>query len=301
MSDPCGANPCAGSAWPPLEVATPPSLVGQDQVFAYVHVDFLVRGGGRVSWDLRSSYTTPGPYQFQLQAASTWHPAAADWVNVGGPVENACLAYDPERRARGHIPTTHYRVVLTDAAGTHTSAAVPVGSRMGYQDWALAQELVRKYQLALDLGDGTAGWLYKRIRAGGRPASTDARIAFRDPWSGAITRDAQTVTFGTDFAGGYYAPIPFAVALDPSGTFEDIDPTQRGNIDDVALVQTGWCLAVPQLNSRDVFVSKGSDTRYALGKIEYLAMKRDVPLLAKIELHCVPTNDILYELVRPDV
>jgi hypothetical protein len=274
--------------------------LSHDRVFERVIVDYVVRGGARISWGLNPLFAEPRPHHFQLQVGETANPQADDWQDVGAPVENTFYAVDPGRRAHGVVSTVHYRVVLTTATGMHTSPPAAGFGLLSPRDWLYAREIIRKEELRASGGVATDGWLLKRRRHGPRQAPADAkdpRTMVRDPLTGAvIRRQNDPETLGTGFEGGYYRPMPFRVEFH-EGLIYDATSDSAGNVDEEATARTGRCLMIPQVNSRDVFIARGSDLRYAFGRIKIAIALRNVPLVGDpVELKQLPLADVLYNV-----
>ena len=82
-------------------------------------------------WSLVDTFLDPSPLQFTLQVGTTANQDADDWTDVGLPVVDQFVAFDPEQRVWGKTNWTHYRVRLVTSLGTYYS--LPTGG-MGTLD-----------------------------------------------------------------------------------------------------------------------------------------------------------------------
>lgn len=295
MADPCTFVVTETPAGPPARPADPS---GRTAAFAYVRVDHLVRGQTRVSWELRGDYATPAPHTFQLQGSPSGIAEGDDWIDVGAPLVDGVLAVDAAARNAGMEPTWHYRVKLTDASGTSYSWPVGCFGTLSAAEWARARELIRKERLLAGRLGGTRGWLLKRRRAGTGAASTPRVRAAIDPISRGIIRPTRPESRGTEVVGGYYAPVPLDVMLDPSASYPQAN-SERGTADDAATFNRGRFVTVPQVVSRDVFVEDGTDLRYFVHEVRHIAEIRGVPLLATAEFRRAAFSDPIYSIAVP--
>jgi hypothetical protein len=271
----------------------------RDLVFDRVEVDFLAKGGTRVTWSLFYQFAEPGPHSFRLQAGSTGAAGADDWADVGAPVVDGFQAVDPSPRSSGRDATTHYRVRLTTPAGAHTSRPAHVFGVLSRGDWLLAREVVRLERLRLREYAGASGWLYKRRRAGSIPPQSDQLAAVTDPLTGEVTNSRRPQTVGTEFLGGFFAPVPVELDLERSGLYAARADDLRGTVDDDGLVVKARAVAIPALAHNDVFVAAGSDRRYYVHRVRTAAELRSTPLVLDVELRVAPFSDVIYALARP--
>lgn len=271
----------------------------RDLVFDRVMVDFLVRGGARISWRLFRQFREPGPYVFTVEAGSTGNPRAADWAPIGPPQANVGEMIDPARRGYGRYSrTTHYRVRLATPLGERVSRPEPVHGILPKHDWLIARETLRAHMLLMRKAVGIDGWLFKRKWAGAAAESRDPHSAALDPVDGSVVRSTAKETVGTQFQGGFFAPIPFWVQSTPAVHHEARDD-RRGTVDDAALRNHGRCVVTPSVESEDVFVAADSDDRYYLHAVRTVAEWRGVPLIADVEMRLAPAGDVAYDLELP--
>lgn len=270
----------------------------RDLTFSRVQVDFLQRGGARVSWSLFRQFLDPGPYSFQLQYSDTSTATADNWINCGAPGLNAGFAMDSIRRAAGIHQLGAYRVVLTTPLGIYTSKPATLTGMMAAHDWVSSREIVRQNRLRLGLAAGVRGWLFKRRWSGAIPDPYNPALAVTTPITSAITRPTAVATVGTQYMGGYFAPIAFTVELTPTA-HREMQDTNLDTLDPPGVGVEGFVVAIPELRSDDIFVATGSDRRYRVHSVKNVAEWRGVPLLARVELRVIPTGDVAYSLTVP--
>jgi len=274
-------------------------LNSRDGVFDRVLVDFAQRGGARVSWTLDHHFLAPPPYTFRLQVGATGNPLAADWADVGDPVAWGHAAVDPVRRNYALHPTTHYRVVVDYPGGSHTSRPAHVYGVLDKPNWLIAREIVRK-EVLLQTKKGTRpsvpGLLLKRMREGATPDPANRAVAVTDPMTGQIIRTDRPATAGTEYTGGYFAPLPFRVTrISPPKGHLHRDGASRVGTEDAETIPCRL-VVVPPVTEGDVFVATSSDLRYAIHAVDIVAEHGGVPLVSTCELRLVPSTSPIYDI-----
>ncbi len=277
----------------------------RDMTFDRLTVDHLVRGSTRVSWGVYYQVLDEQPWTFTLQVGETADPDADDWADVGTPVVNAFYAVDDARRDYGTVRTVHYRVKMATPAGTYHSKPAAAFGLLGLHDWLLAREIVRKEHLR-DRLITVEGWLLKRRRHGptiAAEAANDPRTMVVDPLTGDILRRkgaAAEPTKGTEYLGGYYEAMPYALDVANIAALDGVNPSATGNVNDGSILPVGRGLLLPYVSYRDVFVSKQSDMRYEITKVETRGHWKGVPLIGSLSLRLVDFDDIIYTVPVPE-
>jgi len=263
-----------------------------ESVFDVVHVSYLIRGGTRVCWQLLSTFSDPLPYTFQLQVGQSGNPDADDWADVGTSMENTFYAVDGVKRVYGKTQYTHYRVKMTTSLGTYYSDPVASGGILPPRDWRLASEIVRKEKLRFRY-TSQDGYLLKR-RITGVPCTQCLDLQTDE-----VTNPDCTECYGTGLQCGYFYPMGCIwVDLAPKTRRKHIDDAgMRRTVNDI--VVTGRMLMMPLLQETDVWVSRETDDRYYIQKIQDVAEIRGVPLVANVELRPAPYTDIIYTIAIP--
>jgi hypothetical protein len=271
--------------------------------FERVLVDHLVQGQTRVTWTLARGFCDPDPWLLKLQWGHTGGADADDWADVADFVPDVGVLVDPESRDDlGVAWRIHYRVVLRTPRGDYTSRPTPILTTADTRRWLQARAIVRRERLRMDQADVARGWLLKRKREGPRPDQNKPTQAVTSFLTGEVVRGQDRRTVGTEFTGGYYAPIPFRVDFRPAGTHEERDGAKaRGTVDDRALMQYGRVLLDPPLAEGDVFVAEGSDERFYIHDVTVNALQGRIPLTADVNLRLAPRSDVIYTLPVPDV
>lgn len=267
----------------------------RNEIFDRVTVDHVLRTGTRVCWRLQPSFSAPLPYTFQLQIGETCLAEADDWTDIGDPAEDViCLFDDGEQRDFSVVPSTNYRIKLvTGDAQTYYSPAVPYWGRVNRIDWIRARAIIRRDVVRNRVRAGTPGWLFKRRK---RTAPvTDTTVV--DFLTSEVINTQNTEGVGTDRIGGYFAPAPFLIVMEPGDRYPRRD-AQGGSIDDTACF--GRALAYPEVEHNDVWVTATGDARYAIHRVTTVAMIRDTPLAVLVELRRLAATDPVYELPLPE-
>lgn len=261
-------------------------------IFGNIRVWPIIEGGSRVEWTMHSSFSDAGPYVYQLQAGRTGSNDADDWVNIGLPVTNACYAIDPEKRVYGKSQWTHYRLLLTTADGTYTSAPQPATGVLAKQDRLLAREIERKELLRLKKGAGQFGYLLKRRLFG-------TACSCRDYITEETTNPACELCYGTGFTGGYFEPVDYWAELTQRKHRNHIEDP-RGTVDDSPRARLRG-LNSPQVFSYDVWVDKDTDFRWIIHEVSHLVEVRGVPIIIGAEARLAPFSDVVYKFPVPGV
>lgn len=289
-------EPAAAATAPPAPLISPP-FVPTPTPFTRVSVDFVTTGGSRILWEFDPVFQDAGPYVFQLQMSQSGVPAAADWTDVGPPVREPAYLLDPTARLWGMSTTTHYRLVLTTAAGTYTSKpASAFNGVLHKRDWLNVQEIVRKERLNQEEFVGVYGFLLKAKRYG-------TRCSCKNPTTGERGNSACPTCYGVGIVGGYHPPIPMTFAtLDGEGAVEHVQYNENlGTTRPVTL--TGRVLADIPIVHQDAWVSgSGDDLRYYAWTVTEAASVQGMPLVYSCELRQAPRSDVLFRvpIVRPD-
>lgn len=272
----------------------------RDSVFDRVIVDFIAAGGARVSWRYGRHFIDPGPYTSTLQASKGGTATADDWIDVGIAEVGVGVLTDSTKRVHGRNAVIAYRIKLVTPLATYYSAPARIDGLLGRRDWLLVREMVRQERLRLRVGVGIAGWLMRRRHAGTIPSLADPRTAVTDPLTGAIVRPNSPVTFGTEFTGGYFAPIPFSFDVIPIGHRAEVDTAMsRGTVDDAGIATRARYVPIPPIVDQDAFIADGSDLRYYIYDPIVRARHRGAAVVADCELRLAPYTDILYTVTVP--
>lgn len=260
-----------------------------DDVFKSTHVSYLTRGGTRVYWNV-GSFSEPMPWSFQLEYSPL---PTSDWVAVGSPVENSFYAIDSTQRNYGQRGFGFYRVKLTTPVGTHYSKAFSSEGTLDHRSRRIAQELLRKEQLHNRLA-GVDGYLLKR-RQNAQPCSRCV-----DEQTNQATDPNCPQCHGTGQECGYYYPVGCVWAnIGVSGS--DVNVDDQGNLGTVGdIVTTARMLAVPWLDSFDVWVARKTDLRYFVRKVASAIEIRGVPIVLQVELRLIPQSDHIYKIAIPE-
>ena len=261
--------------------------------FAMVHVSFLIRGGTRVMWQMLPTFSDPLPWSFQLQAGKTGGQNSDDWVDVGLPVENTCYAIDPTKRSYGRNQDTHYRVVVTTPRAVYYSAPTATCGILNPRDWRIAKEIVRKERLRLRY-TSQDGYLLKR-RVSGENCTRCLDLQTNE-----VTDPFCPQCYGTGKQCGYFYPLACIWAdLSPkTRRMHQDDQGVRGTVSDIVI--PARMLMLPLIDENDVWVSRKTDDRYFIHRIQDVAEIRGVPLAANVELRPAAYTDVIYSIPIPD-
>lgn len=257
-------------------------------VFGRVRVYHAFTTGTTVEWDIHPNFTDPLPHSFQLQVGSTGLNNALDWENVGDPVVDTYQATDTVQRVWGKTPWTHYRVELTTDKGTYYSAAEPITGVMDKYRWRLARKIISEELLRFRKKVGVKGYLLKR-RNYGEPCSC------LDFQTKEVRNPQHEECFGTGIVGGYFAAHQCSyVEFMLKSTRTHLDDT-RGTVVEPGVAQARM-LAIPQINSYDIWMEATSGLRWRIHTIQNVVEMVGIPLVHMVELRLIEFGDVAYKI-----
>lgn len=277
--------------------ACPPHRCSAANVFGRIRVRPTIQFGTVVEFLLRPEFTQS--YQAVLEVGHTASGTADDWTPVGLPAENATLLVDDTQRVYGKTQWTHYRIRLHTATGDYLSQPQHCWGDLSQRSWRLVLNRERIWRVQLERTvRGQRGFLLKRRLVGARPEPGQGIIDYQ---TFEVLDPQAAETRGTEFLGGYYRPIP-CVYADLSGKARrehQDDGGMRGTVNDLPRVSALF-LAVPQLDSYDVWVSANNDFRWAIHTIEHTEELDGVPIVVMAELRLLPFTDPVYSIPLAD-
>jgi len=274
---------------------------GKGGAFQRAMVDYMISGTARITWTFDRHFNDPSSntWVYQLQASEhgmleTFYPDTGivrtdDWVDVGDPITNASHLTDTTRRAFGKLLLVTYRIKLTTPNGIYYSDPATTYGLLNKQDWLRVREIVRKEILLHAKATSVAGYIFRRKR-NGVPCTKCT-----DPATGDIKISKCDACKGTHYIHGYFAGFPYSYCrleisdgrehrkIDSTGS--SMDSTVKGRI-----------VAMPGLNSYDIWVDGQSDLRYYIHVVGEAAKIRNVPIIYNVELRQADFNDIAYTL-----
>lgn len=243
----------------------------------------------RVSWALHERFTAPGPYVFTLQRALS--PSETVWEDIAQCTDQPWI-FDRYPLSITLAVPVFYRVRLVDGRNNeYISQAVTFETYWNRYDWSVAKEIVRKEAMVLRKRTGVKGWLLKR-RTWGDPCPDCL-----DPVT-LQSKDSNCQTcFGTSYAGGYFAPIEYWVAMNPSKRMTRLTQ-DRGIIS--ANMETVRALAYPEPAQGDIWVHAATNQRFMIQQdVSAIARLRGVDLVVDIPLERLPTTHVIYNFPTP--
>jgi hypothetical protein len=144
---------------------------------------------------------------------------------------------------------------------------------------------------------GQEGFLLKRRLSGLQPERGKGIIDYQ---TDEIVDPGAAATVGTEYIDGYYAAIP-CVFADPENVTrnERLDGGRsRGTINDDLKVKATM-LAVPQVDSGDVWVDKNNDFRWLISRITHAEEINGVPIVLSVDFSLLPSSHPVYLVQIP--
>lgn len=254
--------------------------------FDRLYVDYMLRGGTRVTWEVRPDFRDKTPWTFTLQV----NPNISEpdeWVDVGIPVTNANYAIDDTQRQFGKSLRTGYRVKLETPDNTYYSETAQVLGKLSKRQWLLARAILRRAELDSRGLENFPGYLLHRKRYG--TACPDCL----DPITGGIRNSDCETCNGTGRVTGYWRGA-LNTMLDVTPEPEKTERSDRGTVNDVII--RGKFVGIPAMARNDVWIDANSDRRYYVHAVVPLAEINRVPLITQAELRLAQFDDVIYSI-----
>lgn len=259
-----------------------------DWIFSDLIVKPLVRGGTRVEWMLHPQFSDPPPYTFELQFGRTENPNADDWESITDPLVDVFYADDETQRLWGMSMLAFYRLKLSTVVGTYYSKPQSAYGHMAKADALKTKNILWQTEKRLKAGAGTEGYLLKRRLYGATCTCVDRQTG--------ECRDAECPTcYGTGIVGGYFDPYPcFYVEFTKKSFRSHVSDT--GTQHD-GVVENCRMINMPTVHSYDVWVDRGSDSRWIIHNVVSEVEIRGVPItLFPVQLRLAPYSHVIYRL-----
>lgn len=256
------------------------------QPFQRVHVDYMIIGTSRITWELEPSFPTSPFMKFQLEANRNADEPDA-WVTVGEPVVNQLYAIDTEQRQFGKGLRINYRVTLTmPDSTTYTSDLARVTGNLTEHQWILARAIARRGPMMAKSMHSFEGWLLKRRIQG-------EYCDCVDPITKGIMNSNHKRCGGTGRVAGYWnAAVLKMFDLQPET--ENTRIRQTGTLNDVQIM--GRCVGIPMPSRMDVWVDAHSGKRYYIDTVQPEHEINRVPILVGLKLQLAEFSDVLYDV-----
>lgn len=251
-----------------------------------------------IEWTFAPEFGNPSPHTAQLQVGMTGSNLADDWQDVGLPAEDTVYLVDTEQRAFGKTQFTHYRIKLVTTSGTYYSDPISAYGSLPQRYWRIWANRARQWYVSLTrTSRGNEGYLLKRRLHGPK---VQPGMGITDFLTEEIVNPDAPETVGTEYEGGYYAPIPcvFADVSELSRRDELDDSRSRGTVNDRTTV-SALMLAVPQVDTRDVWVSKTSDQRFIVQGIRAMEDLDGIDIVISAEFRLLPFTHPVYAIPMP--
>ena len=251
----------------------------------------MTRGGTEICWELSQNFFKHGPLHFYVDFGQS---GTDEWIALNTePIVDDCCFTDPCQRNWEQLASGFYRVrmLLPSEPGCPvlTSLPAPADGQMAKREWLMAREIVRKELLQQSKIDGALGFLLKRKKFGvgcTNPACLE--------WDTREVTDSNCpVCYGTGIVGGYYPGIEHYFTFKPNDKrrINAGQPPRGVSADMPSDVRS---LLYPKLDTRDVWVAAGSDSRYIIDSYVTLADMKGFPLIGTVNLRLAPATDVVY-------
>lgn len=214
-----------------------------------------------------------------------WRRAGGEWLDLAGPVYNACSWEDPHQYNWAKDRDLYYRIRIGDTYGPQARAG---DGFLDKRDSAMYFEIIRKENLQMRYA-GVDGWFLRRKHWGDK--CTDCT----DWDTGEVTNGLCQTCYGTGFVGGYYESIPYKVNLVQQPVVnKHTDGNGLATIDEQNMFAKA--LAEPLPDSFDLWIQKDTNDRYVIRKLTYGATFKGIPITVQTEMRKLPVTDIAYKV-----
>jgi hypothetical protein len=267
----------------------PRILLTPEQPFKRVSVDYLIKGGARISWDMYDCIIDPEPWLFQVQVNRN-ADEPDEWEDLGDPLINTYYAVDSSQRLYGKDHRLAYRVILTTDSDTYTSQLANIYGDLSTRQWLLANAIIRRAKLERTQLTKPRAYLLKKKQYG-------VTCSCVDTLTRVVTDPDCELCDGTGTIDGYWNGEEILLyELSPAATANKLDDQLgRGTVDDATMRQ---CILIgePFVMPKDVLVLSDSDQRYNIKEIKHLAEMGTVPLVSQLNLALLPYTDPVYRV-----
>ena len=254
-------------------------------------------GGTLIAWDLKESFSAPGPYHFYVDFGRS---GTDDWTPLNTtPIVDGCEYADMSQRYWDHLVSFYYRIrlVLPNDIDPITGTCRVINSQpwigngvWSKRDWLIAREVCRKEYLMQRKRTNltNVGYILKRKRFGKlyTPAIEPNTGELLDPGNGN--------SYGTKYEGGYFPAIDFTVTENapwPREFKRDGQVSLRNDI-----IRQSRAVAYPYLDTGDVYLRRDSGERFYVNGINSIAEVGGIPIVVSVELRLAPVTDIAYKI-----
>ena len=248
-------------------------------IFERVTVNLDFQNHKIIRWWVGTGFINKADYSFSIDRSSD---PGGGWTTIASGLD-ACYYVDTSSTGTNPDRDQYYRVCYA----THDSESdrldpiysTPVLEGDVYtneRDWKVIREIIRKEHLMLERYFGVPGSLLK-LRKTGTPCSCvdkylDSRVIRNCP-----------LCLGTGVLGGYYPPIEMWVNMLEAPSGNAVITPEAGTIDP-GIIQNGYTVCFPLLETADVWVNKLNNDRFTLKTVKPKATYKGVVLTVEMEM-----------------
>tara|TARA_Y100000592_G_C5466747_1_gene317165 strand:- start:505 stop:1362 length:858 start_codon:yes stop_codon:yes gene_type:complete len=265
---------------------------GESNPFVLLETVVHQTGQTAVTWELDSTFTDPGPYEFYLEVSLNEAAREDDdytRVNSEPAVDKMGIVLDETIRRYSFDNKAVYRVVLETPRGTYTSDPEKPNGNVTKQAFNIYKEILRKESLRLSPKFGASqGTLFKRRTYGEKCAGAI------DKNTGQVVDYNNKECFGTEFLGGYFPGIDYPLLyLTPENYTSEI--SQMGTQERHAIKARS--LVYPMPTSKDVWYEHGTGRAFYIDSVVVTSKFNSKPISLTIEMNLASPTDIIYDFI----
>jgi hypothetical protein len=262
-------------------------------VFSNFTVRLNFSTGHQLQWRIAQGFVDIPPYNFQVEASSTFDFSEIIYtINAG----DSFFAIDDTGIKQNWSRDLLYRVKLTTGSNNiYYSEILSFDSTpTTKRKYRMASDIIRKEALLSSKFAGWQGYLLKRKVYG------QIDLSSVDPISGAVLTD-NIGGYGVGITGGYFAPVPMVFRKEQSIRGKTQSPDGQGVKESLSvMVRT---LGFPFVDSRDVIVNAQTGERYNVADDPspqgVYFPGTSIQLVQKLSLQLLPTSDTVYQIPVP--
>jgi len=251
----------------------------------------------KVRWTFLSPIElTAGPYTLYVEMSRS----VTDNWDVVGTLESYDLSvlefYDTTQRSWATNEVWFYRIRMNSSVSTYVSRAEPAWGSLDRKDRLTLREMNRQECLRLTKKVGSKGLLFKRKHWGVLPTMHEGASVV-DFVTGEVLDVLSEGTSGTQFIGGYHAPISWWLEL-RAGEVRKTSRTEAAMEDETSVGATGLYYPIPR--NADMWLDCTSGRRYWISSVTIKSKIKHVPVVVDLVLDEIPFTDIAYKVEAVD-
>jgi hypothetical protein len=259
------------------------------RVFDNINIRINLITGNEIQWSLLSSFKEKSPYNFIVQASSTFDFSE---VLYSIPAGDNFYVIDDSNIKQSWSKDLLYRIqLITGSNNTYYSEILSFDSApTTKRKYRMSSEIMRKNTVWFKFA-GYQGYLLKR-KSFGQIDTTNV-----DPITG-VPLNNNIGNFGTGLVGGYYNPLPVSYVVE-SNT-KDKQQAQDGmsvkELYELVVRTQGF----PYIENKDILINAETNKRYLVDGMASINFPgTEIYIMQKLSIKLLPITDPIYKISAP--